>query len=54
MTWKSKLQTKIALSNTDDENIYLRTTLKEAILMMQLLRELHVVMDVKDCDKSMI
>ena len=31
-----------------------RTSLKGAMPTMNLLREIHVVMDVEDCDKSMM
>ena len=54
MTWKSKLQIEIALSTTEAKHAILSTALKEAMPTMQLLRELHVVMYVKDCDKSMM
>ena len=52
MTWKSNSQTEIELSTTEAERVALSSALKEAIPITQLLRELHAVMDVQDCDKN--
>ena len=53
-TWKSKLQTEIVLSTTEAEHVALSTALKKTMLTIQLLRELHTVMDVRDCNKTMM
>jgi hypothetical protein len=39
ITWKSQLQTKIALSSTESEYTSLSYALQEAIPIMQLLKE---------------
>jgi hypothetical protein len=41
ITWSSKLQTQVALSSTEAEIIALSTSLREAIYLMQLLKELQ-------------
>ena len=40
ITWKSQLQTKIALSSTESEYTGLSYALREAIPMMELLKEM--------------
>jgi len=53
ITWKSKLQTEIALSTTEAEYIALSTALRETIPLLQLLREISVIMNISECDKKM-
>ena len=53
VTWKSKLQSEIALSTTEAECIALSTALRDTMSIMQLLRELGVVMNIPDYKKTM-
>jgi hypothetical protein len=43
ITWKSQLQTEIALSSTESEYTGLSYALQEAILIMQLLKEMKTM-----------
>ena len=46
ITWMSKLQTEISLSSTESEYIALSHSMREAIPMMSLLKELSTVMNI--------
>ena len=51
--WKSKVQTKIALSITEAECIALFIALREVIPIEYFLREKSAVIDIPECNKSM-
>lgn len=46
MLWRSKLQTKIVLSAYEAKYIALSTTMREVILLMQLLEDIKVAYNI--------
>ena len=51
--WKSQLQTMVALPTAKAKYIALSTALRETIPLLQLLREISVIMNISECDKKM-